>query len=380
MKRALSLARRGAGKASPNPMVGAVVVRRAAVVGEGFHTFEGKHHAEVLALEKAGSKALGATLYLNLEPCCHFGRTPPCVDRIIEAGIRKLVVATRDPNPRVAGRGIVRLREQGIEVVEGVCAAEALRLNEAFFHFVQWQRPFTVLKLALTLDGKIATSRGDSKWITGRQARNRVQRLRYESDAILVGINTALQDDPRLDVRGRVRNSIVKVVLDSRLRTPARSRLFESGDPVILFCDREVLSAAGDKRGRELAKRARLIGVSRSGDGLCWTEILAVLGKEQILSLLVEGGARVAASALKSGSVQKAVFFVAPRIIGSDGTSGVGSLGVHVLKDAPCFQMRRLQRVGTDLMIEAYPQEGGSVSTASSHELKISDGGASNHE
>ncbi len=209
MKRAIALARRGEGRASPNPLVGAVVVKEGRIVGEGYHVFEKRDHAEVVALGHAGTQSAGASLYVTLEPCAHFGRTPPCADRIIESHIQQVFMAAGDPNPDVAGGGGDKLRSRGILVHEGLCRDEAVRLNESYFYFAKRRRPFSRLKLALTLDGMIATRCGDSQWITGEAARREVQRLRYQHDAILVGVNTVLRYNPRLAVRVRRRNRIM---------------------------------------------------------------------------------------------------------------------------------------------------------------------------
>ena len=349
MRRALRLARRGAGRASPNPMVGAVVVRGGETVGEGSHVFSKRDHAEVVALRNAGEHAEGSDLYVTLEPCTHTGRTPPCVDEIIRARMRRVYVATRDPNPRVNGKGIERLEAAGITVHEGLCEAEATRLNEPFFHLVRTGKPFVTLKLALSLDGRIATSTGSSKWITGDRARRVVHRLRYEHDAILVGIGTVAQDDPWLDVRGPRKNRIVKMVLDSELRTKPGARLFRSGDPVVVFHSEK----ASETGCGGLSKAAALVGVARGPEGLKWAEILKETGRRGLNSLLIEGGGTVAASALRAGAVQRMLLFYAPRIIGGDGLPGFGPLGVKSLEKAFRVNLTRIRRLGEDFLLEA---------------------------
>ena len=350
MNRAIALARRGVGRVSPNPLVGAVLVKNGRIVAEGYHLYEKKHHAEVVALEKAGRQAAGASLYLNLEPCTHQGRTPPCVDRIVEARVRQVYVAVRDPNPQVAAKGIRRLRKQGIGVHEGLCRDEAIGLNERYLHFMERKRPFVLLKLAMTLDGKIATGSGESQWITGTRARKEVHRLRYEYDAILVGVNTLLRDDPSLDVRWTRSNSIIKVILDSRLRTPPKAKLFNSSDRVILFCGRQ----APKKKFETLSKRATLIRVSGKKGELNWKEVLAHLARLKITSLIIEGGAQVAASALQAGIVQKIHFFYGPRIVGGSGLSGIEDLGVKRLEEAIKLSEVRLKHLSGDFGVEAY--------------------------
>ena len=350
MKRALSLARRGTGRVSPNPLVGAVVVQNGRIVGEGYHLYQNKDHAEVVALRMAGSHTVGGALYLNLEPCVHFGRTPPCVDRIIEAGVQEVFLAARDPNPLVKGKGVRTLRRQGIDVYEGLCQEEAQLLNEKYFHSMRASRPFVLLKLALTLDGKIATRSGDSRWITGVRARKAVHRLRYEYDAILVGVRTALEDNPSLDVRWSRRNPITKVILDSKLATPLTAKLFQSQDPVIIFHSRR----ATEGRIEQLSNQARLFRVGEKDGLLNWGEILDHLGKLRISSLMLEGGAQVAASALGEGIVQKICFFYGPKIIGSSGLASIEDLGVERLVEAINLARVHLSKLSPDYMIEAY--------------------------
>ena len=348
MSRALQLARRGAGRVSPNPMVGAVVVRDGQIVGEGYHLYEKLHHAEVVALDRAGSLARGATLYVTLEPCAHWGRTPPCMRRVAEAGVREVFVAMTDPSPQVAGKGVQYLRSRGIRVHEGLCGEEALRLNEAFLFFVEHRRPFCLLKLALTLDGRIAAPAGDSKWITGEEARRHVHRQRFLYDAILVGVETVLMDDPSLDVRWRLRKEITKVVLDSRLRTPADSRLFQSGDPVWIF------HSCPPPPGSPLASRARLVRVPQHGTFLSWPAVLDALGRESVTSLIIEGGGRVAGSSLQAGVIQRIHFYYGPRILGSKGIPGVGELAVSRLADALTVSDHKVRRLGRDFLLDGY--------------------------
>lgn len=360
MKRAISLAGRGLGHVSPNPLVGAVVVKKGRVVGQGYHLYEARDHAEVIALERAGGQAKGATLYVNMEPCAHHGRTPPCVDRIVESGIKKVFVAVRDPYRHGSLRGIPRLRRQQIDVDLGLCSERATRQNEVFLHFAVTTRPFVKLKLALTLDGRIATSSGDSRWITQANARQMVHRIRYDYDAILVGIKTVLQDNPALDVRwsgrGRDRrmgNKITKVILDSRLRTPEQAKLFDSSDRVIIFHSRR----AAKKRLVALAKKAELIRVSERDGLLQWDKILDHLGHLKITSVVIEGGARVAASALQAQAVQKINFFYGPKIIGSSGQPGIGDLGIDQLHEAVNLEKTRVlsaHGLRPDFMVEGY--------------------------
>ncbi len=351
MKRAIALAGRGIGRVNPNPMVGAVVVRHGKIVGQGYHLYQGRDHAEVIALERAGSQAKGATLYVSLEPCAHDGRTPPCVDRIVQAGIRKVFVAVRDPQRHGHRKGLSVLQRKGIEVELGLCGEVATRQNEKFLHFARTNRPFVLLKLALTLDGRIATANGDARWITQASARKQVHRLRYEYDAILVGIETVLEDDPSLDVRWTRRNPITKVILDSRLRTPGEAKLFRSFDRVIIFYDRR----AAKKRVVPLAKKAELIEVTHQNGLLDWKEILDQLGRLKITSLMIEGGAQVATSALRAKAVQKINFFYGPQIIGSGGRPGIEDLGIDRVKQAGKWEIHRTRLFPPDFMVEGYP-------------------------
>ncbi len=327
-------------------MVGAVVVRDGQIVGEGYHLYQKLHHAEVVALDRAGSSARGATLYVTLEPCAHWGRTPPCMQRVAEAGIREVFVAVTDPSPQVAGKGLEYLRSHGIRIHEGLCGEEARRLNEAFLFFVRHRRPYCLLKLALTLDGRIAAPGGDSKWITGEKARRQVHRHRFLYDAILVGIETVLMDDPSLDVRWRLRKRTRKVILDSQLRTPVNSRLFQSGDPVWIF------HSCPCPPDSPLADRARLVRVPREGPFLSWPAVLESLGRDSITSLIIEGGGRVAGSSLQAGVIQRLHFYYGPKILGSRGVPGVGQLAVGRLADALTVSGLKVKRLGQDFLLD----------------------------
>ncbi|GAB4237298.1 MAG: bifunctional diaminohydroxyphosphoribosylaminopyrimidine deaminase/5-amino-6-(5-phosphoribosylamino)uracil reductase RibD [Acidobacteriota bacterium] len=353
MRRALALAARGRGLASPNPLVGAVVVKDGVVVGEGYHRYDRVRHAEVIALEQAGERAAGADLYVTLEPCCHTGRTPPCVDAIIRAQVRRVFVATRDPNPQVQGRGVAELRRHGVEVRVGLLQEEAASLNRPFFFAMEHHRPWVTLKLAMTLDGCIAAWDGSSRWITGELSRRSVHRLRFEADAVLVGVGTVLVDDPSLDVRGVRRKRILKVILDSNLRIPSEARLFSSQDPVLIFHGPDV---AGSER-RRLAGRADLVGVRRLRGGLDWRRILEELDRRQIRHLLIEGGSRVATSLLAQVRPLELVLFFAPKLLGAEGVHGIGSLGKRTLADAPILEDMSVRRSGEDFVVRGLLRE-----------------------
>lgn len=354
MRRALELAERGEGWTNPNPLVGAVIVKEGRIVGEGYHERFGGPHAEVRALEEAGEEAEGADLYVNLEPCVHWGKTPPCVERIISAKVRRVIVAARDPNPLVNGKGIERLREAGLEVVEGVLEGEAKKINEPFFKFITTGRPFVVLKLAMTLDGKIATRTGDSRWISGGRSRELVHRLRNRYAAVLVGINTILRDDPQLTVRledTRTKDPL-RVVLDSRGRVPPEARVLslESEAPTA------VATTGGMPRGKEKAllnKGARVWRLPARDGRVDLEELLKKLGEEGIDSLLVEGGATVATSFIEASSVDKVVFFIAPKVVGGPGAA-IGGEGVERIADAWQLKDISVRMLDDDVVYEGY--------------------------
>lgn len=370
MARALELARFGAGHTSPNPMVGALVVSDGQVVGEGYHRQAGTPHAEVHALDAAGRSAHGATLYVSLEPCDHHGRTPPCTEAILAAGIRRVVAAVRDPNPRVAGRGIVRLREAGVEVTEGVLEAEAARLNEAFFHYITRGVPFLTMKYAMTLDGKIATATGDSRWISGAGSRAMAHRLRSENDAVMVGVGTVLRDDPLLtarppDSKGR---DPIRLVLDSRLSLPAAARVLRADSPAPTWVVTTPLAPADRRRATEEAARespapVEVITVPAAGGRVDLRALFQELGRRGLTSVLLEGGATVNAAALAEGLVQKIVCFVAPKLFGggSAAPGPVAGQGVKAADEARYLKRLRVESIGDDVMITGYleTEEGG---------------------
>jgi len=350
MARALSLARRGLGRTSPNPAVGAVVVNGGRIVGEGYHLWERKTHAEVIALERAGSKARGGDIYVTLEPCSHHGRTPPCADAIIASGIKNVYVAVEDPDPRVSGRGIRKLRKAALNVKVGLRRREALRVNEAYFFSVENSRPLVSLKLAMTMDARIATSSGESQWITGDRARHYAHRLRYLNDAVLVGSGTFKSDNPSLTVRWNRKKRITRVVLDSSASciSPG-SRILESEDPVLVFHNR------GRKPGFIPKGDCRIeyLGVPVKSGLLSWPHILEKLGERNIRSLLAEGGGEVAGSLIRSGYVDRLCLFYSPMFIGSEGFPAIGGLGVERLDDSFRFKTERIVRLGKDFCVEA---------------------------
>ncbi|MCR4392192.1 MAG: bifunctional diaminohydroxyphosphoribosylaminopyrimidine deaminase/5-amino-6-(5-phosphoribosylamino)uracil reductase RibD [Candidatus Acetothermia bacterium] len=354
MRRALELARQGEGCTRPNPLVGAVVVREGAVIAEGYHTRCGGPHAEAVALEKAGDRARGADLYVNLEPCVHREKkTPPCTEAIIASGIRRVIVAIRDPNPLVDGKGIARLRAAGIEAVEGVLADEARRLNEAFFHWIRNRTPFVVLKLAMSLDGKIATATGRSRWLTGPEARRLVHALRRRYAAVLVGVGTVLADDPELTVREVPGPQPLRIVLDSRGRIPVGAKVLSPGAPTLIAAT-EAMPAEVERGLR--ARGAEVWRLPARQGRVDLRELLMRLGEREVDSLLVEGGAEVAWSFLSQGLVHKIVFFYAPLVLGGrDAVHAVGGEGVPDPSEAIRIHDLAVERVGDDLLVSGYP-------------------------
>ncbi len=358
MRQALQLARKGQGRTSPNPMVGAVLVKNGRVVGEGYHRKAGLPHGEIVALRKAGKKARGADLYVNLEPCAHFGKTPPCAEAILSAGVKKVVVGMRDPNPLVSGKGFRQLRKNGVQVVSGTLRKECERLNEVFVKFIRTGNPFVVLKTAVSLDGKIATRSGESKWITGVKAREKVHQIRNEVDAIVAGAGTILKDDPFLTTRLGKKSAAVKhpvrVILDNQFLAPLKSNVFRNADtqPVLYATSRKL----PDTRRKELTRRGvDILILKEKKGGVDLKQLMQALGERSITSVLIEGGGEVNASALETGIVDKVLVFIAPILIGGKDAPGpLGGTGVRHLRDA--FKLKRLtvNPVGNDLLLEGY--------------------------
>ena len=356
MQMALDLAIKGRGFTSPNPMVGAVVVKNGRVVGSGFHQKVGGPHAEVYAIEAAGRLAKGATLYVTLEPCNHTGRTPPCTHKILEAGIQRVVVAMIDPNRDVTGGGIRFLEQHGIRVSSGVCREHALKLNEAFVKFVRTGRPFVIAKCAATLDGRIATRSGDAKWVTGEKARQFVHGLRHAVDGILVGINTVRADNPSLTTRlpdGRGKDP-VRIILDTRLSISPAARLLQqqSDADTILVVGRDL---APDKSPAFEKKGIRILQADLKDGLIDLDALMGQLGGMGLTSLLIEGGSRVLASAFKAGVVDKVCFFYAPRILGGDdGIPICSGPGPELMSQCKLVSDINIQRFDDDIMIEGY--------------------------
>jgi diaminohydroxyphosphoribosylaminopyrimidine deaminase/5-amino-6-(5-phosphoribosylamino)uracil reductase len=355
MELALTLARSARGRTWPNPMVGAVVVNEGRIVGMGAHLQAGTPHAEVHALTMAGEAACGGTLYVTLEPCSHFGRTPPCADRVIEAGIRKAVIAMLDPNPRVSGRGAAKLRDAGIEVEVGLCEAEARELNEIFIHYITKRRPFVIMKTAMTLDGKIAASNGDSRWVTGSSARLEVHRLRDRVDAILVGIGTVLADDPQLTTRlPEGGKNPLRIIVDTHLRIPDEARVLDTRAARTLIACGE---GADQARIRSLRERgAEVVCLPVSDGKVCLRSLMEELGRREIASVLVEGGAAINGSLLQEGLIDQVIAFIAPKLIGGSGPTPIGGPGFPRMQDAWELERVRVAHYGEDLAVIGYPK------------------------
>ncbi|VAX28935.1 Diaminohydroxyphosphoribosylaminopyrimidine deaminase / 5-amino-6-(5-phosphoribosylamino)uracil reductase [hydrothermal vent metagenome] len=353
MKRALRLAKKGRGRTAPNPMVGAVVVLQGKIVGEGYHHAAGKAHAEILALEAAGPLVKGATLYTTLEPCCHIKkRTPPCTEALIKSGVVRVVSAMKDPNPRVSGKGFKQLKDAGIQVEQGLLREAAEFLNEVFMKNMETGQPFVTLKAAMTLDGRIATASGESKWISGERARLEVDRLRAEADGVLVGIGTVLADDPMLRLRKTKGKNPIRVVLDPHLKIPLSSRLVETAreTPTVIL----TTEAAAPLQGKALERKGVLVRkIALQGKEMPFKVILHDLAKQGITHLLVEGGGGVNGIALRSGCVDRVIFYISPRFLcGADAKGVVTGTALPSLALAPTLKNMTVRRMGNDIRIE----------------------------
>ena len=354
MRAALALARRGLGNAWPNPAVGCVLVKEGRVIGRGWTQPGGRPHAETEALRRAGAAARGATAYVTLEPCSHHGRTPPCCEALADAGIARVVMAMRDPDPRVNGRGLAMLRGAGIAVAEGLLEAEARALNAGFFRRIQAGMPVVTLKLASTLDGRIATAVGESRWITGAAARREVHALRARHDAILVGSGTVLADDPDLTCRipGMERVPMLRVVADARLRTPPAARLVQGAGTAPVL----IMTAPGHPPATQapfIAAGADIVTVpAHAAGGLDLPSLLRALGRRGVTRMLAEGGAGLAAALLRQGLVDRLIWFHAPAVMGGDGHPALEGLRLAALSAMPRFLRTAQRALGDDMLSE----------------------------
>lgn len=352
MELALKYAKKGCGWVSPNPMVGAVVVKNGKVIGAGYHEQYGGLHAERNALASCTESPQGATLYVTLEPCCHFGKTPPCTDVILESGIRRVVVGSVDPNPLVAGKGIEILRQNGIEVTQGVLNEACTMLNNVFFHFIRTKTPYVVMKYAMTMDGKIATRSGESKWITGEAARNRVQEDRHRYTGIMVGVGTVLADNPRLTCRLPEGKNPIRIICDSQLRTPLQSQVVKTAEqiPTIL-----ATCFPNEERAHPYREAGCEVLALPSKDGhIDLRALMVALGERTIDSVLLEGGGTLNWSALQSGIVNKVQAYVAPRLFGGcEAKSPVEGFGVENPEYAFRLTSPHVTRLGDDILLES---------------------------
>jgi diaminohydroxyphosphoribosylaminopyrimidine deaminase/5-amino-6-(5-phosphoribosylamino)uracil reductase len=353
MKLAINLAKKGIGKTSPNPLVGAVVVKNDRIIGKGYHKKFGEPHAEVNALKTCGDKAKNATLYVNLEPCCHYGKTPPCTDIIVKSGIEKVVCATLDPNPQVNGKGIKTLREGGIEVDLGILEEEAKKLNEVYLKYITTGLPFVIMKIAQTLDSKIATKLGDSKWITQEDSRRFVHSLRSWVDAVLVGANTVRKDNPELTVHKARGENPIRIILDSSGEISDRAKVIKENK------DRKTIIVTIRGWGRSLtlapASGIQIWKIKEGKNGkVDLVQLLAKAGENQISSLLVEGGSQVFTSFLKEKLVDKIYYFLSPKILGK-GLDSFGDLGIKKISDSITLRDCEIKKFKNDLLIIGYP-------------------------
>jgi len=348
MELAIKLAEKGRGSTSPNPMVGCIVVKRGRIVGKGFHKKAGTEHAEVLALNDAGKKAINSTLYVNLEPCSHWGRTPPCTEKIVESGVREVIIGMEDPNPLV--EGFRELKFRGLKTKIGILEKEAKKLNEAYIKWMKTKRPFVTIKVAMSADGRIATKTGDSKYITSKDARAYVHQLRTEADAVMVGLNTVLRDNPELTPRLYKGKDPMKVVVDSSLKIPKNCNLMK--DPAKLIIATTAKAPKGEIK--KLQQKGINIIIAKTNKGLVDLEdLMKQLGKHEITSIMIEGGSELNSSAIKEGVVDKILIFTAPKLIGN-GLGAIGNLGVDKINKAINLKNPVVKKIGNDILIEGY--------------------------
>ncbi len=354
MNLALDLARGTLGQTSPNPVVGAVVVKNNQIAGMGAHLKAGDPHAEVHAIRMAGEKAKGATIYVTLEPCSHHGKTPPCSDLVIRSGIKKVFVATTDPNPLVAGEGIARMKKAGIEVEVGLLQSEARELNKVFFYHISTGLPYVTLKTAVTLDGKTATVSGESKWITGEEARKDVHEYRHQHDAILAGVNTVIQDDPSLTARlPSGGNNPIRIILDTHLRIPLHANvLHDQQSPTWIITGRNV-----DEIRKEKILELGVKVIEMPNEQIIIQDVLKLLGEMGITSLFVEGGAEIHGSFLRERAFQQVITYIAPKLIGGkDAPASFGGTGIEKMAEAIDLNIKEMGMVGDDIKIIAEPK------------------------
>ncbi len=348
MELALKLAEKGRGLTIPNPMVGCIIVKRGRIVGKGYHRTAGTEHAEVIALNDAGKKSINSTLYVNLEPCSHWGKTPPCTEKIVEAGVREVIIAMEDPNPLVDG--FKELKFRGIKTKIGILEKEAKKLNEVYIKYMKTKRPFVILKVAMSLDGKIATATGDSKYITSKEARTYVHQLRTEVDAIAVGSNTVVRDNPELTPRLFKGKDPMKIVVDSKLKIPKNCNLMKDPKKLIIA----TTNNASKSNIKKLQQRGVNVLITATKKGMVdLQDLMKQLGKHEVTSIMIEGGSELNSSAIKEGIVDKVLIFAAPKIIGN-GLGAIGNLGIKKIDKAINLKNPVTRKIGKDMLIEAY--------------------------
>ncbi len=352
MRLALKLALKAKGRTSPNPLVGALVVKNGEIIGRGFHARAGLAHAEIVALDEAGIKAKGATLYVTLEPCAHTGRTPPCINRIIQSGIREVVVGMIDPNPVNNGRGVMLLKQNNVKVKVGILDAQVTAINESFIKYITTGLPLVTVKVAESLDGRIATSTGDSKWITSDKSRSFAHRLRKDFDAIMVGVNTVLRDNPRLDVWFS-KKSLVKIIVDSNLSTPVNANVFLGNGQVIIITLPSRPGQETENR-KNLFAKAKILEVKEKSGQINLRDALKKMAHLGITNIIVEGGGTLIGSLFDEKLVDKVLFFISPKIIGGkDAISSVMGQGVKRIDQARKLHDLKVRRFGEDLLVQA---------------------------
>lgn len=353
MDLAIRLALKAKGETSPNPLVGALVVKNGKIVGKGYHKKAGTPHAEVVALDAAGEKAKGSTLYVTLEPCTHFGKTPPCVDRIMQSKVKEVIVGMVDPNPLNNGKGINMLRQQGIKVKSGVLEDKLRKINEVFIKYITKRIPFVTVKVAQSLDGRIATKRGDSKWITSDKSRGYAHRIRQDFDAVMVGVNTVLRDNPKLDAWFAKRQPL-KIVVDSQLSTPQDANIF-SGKSQVIIATLSTRAGQETQNRQILANKAKILEVKGKSGQVNMRDLFKKLARLDITNILVEGGGMLIGSLFDEGLVDKILFFMAPKIIGGkDAISSVEGEGIARINNAVKVKDVHLRRFGEDFLFEGY--------------------------
>jgi len=353
MEKALELAKKGIGKVNPNPLVGAVIVKNGEIIGEGYHECYGEYHAERNAVKNAVKSVEGSTIYVTLEPCAHYGKTPPCVDLIIEKKFKKVVIGMLDPNELVSGKSIEKLKQHGIEVVVGVKEDDCKKMNEIFIKYITSKIPFVILKSGMSLDGKIATYTGESKWITSKESREDSQNLRNRLSSIMVGVNTVIADDPELTCRVNNEKKLIRIVVDTNLRIPLDSKLVENNDRLTIVATTLKSDVNKKQTLRELG--VKVIEVPEKNGKVNLKELVKCLGQEGIDSILIEGGGTLNFSALQENIVDKVIFYIAPKILGGENSkSCIAGIGFSALDNAVNLKDISYRKIGEDLVVEGY--------------------------